>query len=190
MAVDKAAARRAEDSMARTWLGRGNLLLRVACLGAALGGVCAPSMAAEPGGAPHPSALCAAAVQRAEQRHQTPPGLLMTMAKVESGRAAAKGGLQPWPWTIDADGKSFFFDTKEQAVAWARGATARGVTYIDVGCMQIDLPMHPAAFQTLEDAFDPELNADYAARFLRDLRAGPASGNWFAAIGMYHFAHP
>src|SRR5690348_12861900 len=62
------------------------------------------------------SALCLAAIQSAEQRHETPPGLLATIAKVESGRPAA-GGLQPWPWTIDADGQSLYFDTKEQAVA-------------------------------------------------------------------------
>jgi len=135
------------------------------------------------------SALCLAAIQSAEQRHETPPGLLATIAKVESGRPAA-GGLQPWPWTIDADGQSLYFDTKEQAVAWAQQAMARGVGYIDVGCMQIDLPMHPAAFRSLDEAFDPALNVNYAARFLRELHAGPAGGNWFTAIGMYHSRTP
>jgi hypothetical protein len=151
-----------------------------------------PAFAAEPNGADmaHQGAACLAAVAAAEQAHRTPPGLLATIAKVESGRPAAGLGLQPWPWTIDADGQSLFFDNKDAAIAWARQATAKGVGYIDVGCMQVDLPMHPAAFRSLEDAFDPGANADYAARFLRELHDGPAGGNWFTAIGMYHSRTP
>jgi hypothetical protein len=109
---------------------------------------------------------------------------------VETGRPAPTGGLQPWPWTIDADGQSLFFATKDRAVEWARQALARGVGYMDVGCMQVDLQMHPAAFGSLEEAFDPQANAAYAARFLRSLREGPAGGNWFTAIGMYHSRTP
>ncbi len=149
--------------------------------------------AAEPNGATeaaHSGAACLAAVASAEQAHHTPPGLLATIAKVESGRPTAGLGLQPWPWTIDADGQSLFFESKDAAVAWARQATSKGVGYIDVGCMQVDLPMHPAAFRSLEDAFDPAANADYAARFLRELHDGAAGGNWFMAIGLYHSRTP
>jgi len=135
-------------------------------------------------------ALCLQAVAAAERQHDTPPGLLATIARVESGRAAPGGGLQPWPWTIDADGQSLFFDTKDEAVAWARQAMVRGVGYIDVGCMQVDLPMHPNAFRSLDEAFEPEANAAYAGRFLRELHDGPAGGNWFNAIGMYHSRTP
>ncbi len=150
-----------------------------------------PVLAAGPdGSAAHPSAACLAAVAVAERTHQTPPGLLATIAKVESGRASAGLGLQPWPWTIDADGRSLFFDSKDAAVAWARQATTKGVGYIDVGCMQVDLPMHPEAFRSLDEAFDPGANADYAARFLRALHDGPAGGNWFTAVGMYHSRTP
>ena len=163
--------------------------MRAAGLGLIILMLAARTRAADAASA-HPSELCRAAVQAAERRHQTPPGLLATMAKVESGRTEQGSGLQPWPWTVDADGQSLFFDAKEDAVAWARQAMARGVGYIDVGCMQVDLPMHPAAFRSLEQAFDPAANADYAARFLRELREGPAGGNWFAAIGMYHSRTP
>ena len=48
------------------------------------------------------------------------PGLLAVIAKVESGRATSSGAVQPWPWTVDADGQGIFFATKEQAVAWSR----------------------------------------------------------------------
>ncbi|MGH7155666.1 MAG: lytic transglycosylase domain-containing protein, partial [Acetobacteraceae bacterium] len=140
------------------------------------------------GDAPHPSALCLAAIDGAQQRYATPPGLLAVMSKVESGRPAPpSGALQPWPWTVDADGQGMFFPDKQEAVTWSRQALASGaVTYLDVGCMQIDLRMHPAAFRDLEEAFDPTANALYGARYLRELHDGAAAGNWFTAVGMYH----
>jgi hypothetical protein len=64
------------------------------------------------------------------------------------------------------------------------------VTYLDVGCMQVDLRMHPHAFVSLEQAFDPTANAEYGARFLRELHDGIAGGNWFTAIGLYHSQTP
>ena len=40
---------------------------------------------------------------------------------------------------------------------------------IDIGCAQVNLMHHPDAFASLEQAFDPMANADYAARFLKQL---------------------
>ena len=118
------------------------------------------------------------------------PGLLSAIAKVESGRPiTGMNDVRAWPWTIDADGTGLFFDTKEAAVAWARGAPGRGVRFLDAGCMQINLQSHPTAFASLEDAFDPALNADYAARYLVSLHA-EAAGDWNIAVGLYHSHTP
>ena len=135
---------------------------------------------------------CLAAIVAAQRHYDTPPGLLAVMSKVESGRAAPpSGALQPWPWTVDADGQGVFFATKAQAVAWSRQALDSGtVTFLDVGCMQVDLRMHPHAFATLDEAFDPTANTDYGARFLRELHDGVAGGNWFTAVGFYHSQTP
>ncbi len=141
---------------------------------------------------PHSASdLCLDAVAAAQQHSATPPGLLAVIAKVESGRATSSGALEPWPWTVDADGQGIFFATKEQAVAWSRQALDSGtVTFLDVGCMQVDLRMHPNAFRNLNEAFDPLANAEYGARYLRQLHDGIAGGNWFTAIGMYHSQTP
>jgi hypothetical protein len=97
---------------------------------------------------------------------------------------------QPWPWTINAEGEPHFFDTKQQAVAWVRQAEARGMRSIDTGCAQVNLKHHPVAFASLEQAFDPAANADYAARFLKELRDTKAGGNWLTAVGYYHSQTP
>ena len=137
------------------------------------------------------SALCATAVAAAEAKHGLPPGLLGTIAKVESGRpVAGLGDVRAWPWTIDADGQGLFLDSKAAAVAWVQQAQASGQhRFIDVGCLQVDLPLHPAAFRSLDEAFDPGVNADYAARYLRSLQE-EAHGDWNVAVGLYHSHTP
>ena len=40
---------------------------------------------------------------------------------------------------------------------------------MDVGCMQVNLYHHAHAFSSLDNAFDPQSNVDYAARFLRSI---------------------
>ena len=136
------------------------------------------------------SALCSTAIAAAEARRNTLPGLLVAIAKAESGRPIPPlPGLQPWPWAVNADGGAYYFDSKDAAVAWVKQAQARGVAQIDVGCMQINLQSHADAFTSIEQAFDPAANADYAARFLTRLH-DDAGGNWFDAIGYYHSRTP
>jgi hypothetical protein len=132
-----------------------------------------------------PETLCDAAVQTAEAHHRLPSGLLFAISKVESGRFdPAVHRLEPWPWTVQAEGRGLYFENKAQAVRWVEDAMARGVTSIDTGCLQVNLFYHPHAFATLEDAFDPARNADYAARFLLQLYA--SAGDWRQAAGFYH----
>jgi Transglycosylase SLT domain len=136
------------------------------------------------------SGLCASAVQQAEQKYATPPGLLNAIAKAESGRRISGAAtLQPWPWTLNVDGQGLFFASKEQAVAGALKALTHGSSFTDVGCLQVDLQFHPKAFHSLEEALDPVANADYAARFLVSLH-DVTGGNWFAAVGLYHSRSP
>jgi soluble lytic murein transglycosylase-like protein len=129
--------------------------------------------------------VCGGAIRAAQHRHAVPPGLLYAIGQVESGRwDSLRHRVVPWPWSVQAQGQSYYFATKAEAVAWVQAAQSRGILSIDVGCMQVNLMYHPAAFQTLEAAFDPATNADYAARFLVSLHA--ATGDWQKAAGLYH----
>ena len=134
---------------------------------------------------PRAPALCGPAITTAENSLRLPPHLLEAIAEVESGRPdPSTGRLQPWPWTINAEGVGAFFMTKADAIAAVRSLQARGVRSIDVGCMQVNLMFHPTAFASLDEAFDPHANALYAAHFLTVLHAD--SRDWSGAIGAYH----
>jgi hypothetical protein len=54
--------------------------------------------------------------------------------------------------------------------------------------VQVNLMHHPDAFPSLADAFDPEKNAGYGARFLARLHAD--TGDWDRAVGYYHSRTP
>ena len=135
------------------------------------------------------SALCLGAIAEASGRYGLPAGLLAAVARVETGRPLpVTGDRQPWPWSVNADGESLFFDTRTSAAEETTRRLATGARYVDIGCTQIDLRMHPRAFASLAEAFNPALNADYAARMLAGLHdAGHA---WPVAAGLYHSATP
>ena len=133
--------------------------------------------------------LCRPAIYSAEIASRLPAGLLAAVAVVESGRLDKRTGQRtPWPWTINAEGEGYFFDSKAQAIAAVKALRERGVESIDVGCMQVNLLHHPNAFADLDQAFDPAINARYAARFLNDLYV--RTSNWPQAAAFYHSQTP
>ena len=143
-----------------------------------------PALAREAAPVPGPSQLCIAAIGVAERAQRTPARLLAAIARVESGRPDARGVVQPWPWTINAEGTGRFFGSKAEAIAAVEALQARGVRSIDVGCMQVNLMHHPHAFASLDEAFDPSANAAYGARFLSALHHDLST--WPAATAAYH----
>ena len=138
-----------------------------------------------------PGEACRVAILGAAAHYAIPPALMLAMSLVESGRVdPATGAEMPWPWTADIAGQNYRFASGPEAAAWLRAQQARQVRSIDTGCMQVNLMHHPDAFASAEQAFDPVANAQYAARFLRELYDGPAGRNWLRAAGYYHSQTP
>jgi hypothetical protein len=133
--------------------------------------------------------LCRPAVLAAGNDVRLPPGLLLAIARVESGRRdPTSGATVAWPWSINAEGVPMIFDTREAAVAAVEALRVQNVRLIDVGCMQVNLHHHPDAFSSIAEAFDPAANTRYAARFLKRLHN--SAGDWETAIGRYHSTTP
>ncbi len=172
-----------------TWRPRTFLTLAVCCV---LSG--GPPGLVKPGTAfaeQHVPALsiCETAGTAAERSYALPAGLLLAIGRVESGRWDDNlGRVVSWPWTINAAGKGQRFDTKEEAIRTVSALLESGTRSIDIGCFQISLLHHPLAFPALDQGFDPEANANYAARFLTSLFA--RTGTWEAAVQAYHSADP
>jgi len=135
-----------------------------------------------------PFADCEAAIAAVEKTPHIPDKLMPAISRVESGRLdPVTKRVRAWPWTINVEGAGFFFDAKDQAVAAVRALQARGVRSIDIGCMQVNLMHHPTAFASLDEAFEPAVNARYAAQFLMALYR--QTGDWSLAAANYHSAN-
>lgn len=159
------------------------IVTRIAVAVSAL--MCGHAYAAEASNTLPPGEQCQAAINAAEHAQHIPPHLVAAIGKVESGRRdPATGRWAPWPWTIDVGGQGAFFPTKQAAIDAVRTLQAQGVLSIDVGCLQINLSYHGAAFSNLQQAFDPTLNVAYGTQFLKVLFR--QTGDWDSAVGRYH----
>ncbi len=132
---------------------------------------------------------CGLETKRQEQIQAIPDKLLHAISLVESGRwDADRKASFAWPWTVTAEGEGHFLPSKEAAVAEVVRLKRKGITNIDVGCMQVNLQAHPDAFASLDEAFDPASNVSYGARFLNELRSN--TPNWETAAAYYHSQTP
>ena len=135
------------------------------------------------------NSLCRTAIQAEERRSGIPKRLLEAIASVESGRW--QKSLQAniaWPWTVMSEGEGNFYPSRAAAIRAVETLQRRGVSNIDIGCMQINLGYHPDAFSSLHQAFDPAVNVAYAAKFLKELRTQRRS--WDKAVRFYHSSDP
>jgi hypothetical protein len=134
-----------------------------------------------------PAAICLSTADRAADRHGVPRAVMRALTRTETGRAR-DGALQPWAWTVNMEGAGRWFDSRAEALAYVRQEQARGARSFDVGCFQINHRWHGENFDDVEHMFDPDANADYAARFVADLYQ--ETRDWARAAGYYHSRTP
>lgn len=122
---------------------------------------------------------CEAAMQRASARHGVPLAILYAVGMTETGGA---GYLKPY--AMNAAGTSYIASSLPEALRKLDEYRARGITLVDLGCMQINYRWHGDKFANPTQMFEPERNVDYAARFLAELKQ--RHGNWTMAAARYN----
>ena len=123
--------------------------------------------------------VCDTAALSAARTIGVPENVLLAITRTETARYGT-----PWPWTVNMEGDGHWFDSREAALTFVDGQTARGATSFDVGCFQINFRWHGEHFNSISAMFEPLENARYAARFLTELYQ--ELGSWDAAVGAYH----
>ncbi|MEM6972341.1 MAG: hypothetical protein AAF577_06005 [Pseudomonadota bacterium] len=130
-----------------------------------------------------PGERCLPAAKAAAARHGVPLRLLWSIGLTESGHRGTA-----WPWTLNTEGRGRWFDTRAEAASALAEDLAAGRWNIDIGCFQISTRWHGMHFASPAAMLDPDLNADYAARFLAALKS--ETGDWESATGFYHSRTP
>lgn len=123
--------------------------------------------------------VCEREMIQAAKRYDVPLAVLYAVGMTETGK---RGSLQPF--ALNLQGPSFFAANLNDALRRFEEARRSGAKLIDVGCMQINHHFHSSQFRSLEAMFDPHENVNYAARFLKELRA--REGSWTLAAARYH----
>ncbi len=122
---------------------------------------------------------CERSMADAAHRYDVPIAVFYAVGLQETG---GKDGLQPY--ALNIDGRASVQPTLAAGLATFEAARSRGARLIDVGCMQINFRWHGDQFASVADMFDPARNVDYAAKFLRGLRA--REGSWTLAVARYN----
>ena len=123
-----------------------------------------------------------------EEQNDLPVGILSSISNVEAGRIIGQNPKKGWPWTVNHAGEGLIFESKYEAIKYVRKNLELGDKNMDVGCMQISIKWHSENFSTLEEAFDPKSNINYAADFLQKLYS--IHNDWNLAIKHYHSSDP
>jgi len=137
----------------------------------------------QPALASDPSALCDLAALKASAKTGVPISVLKAISLTETGRKQT-GKFRPWPWTVNMEGKGVWFDDSDSAKTYVYKNYKRGARSFDVGCFQLNYKWHGRNFASIDEMFQPDANALYAAGFLLDLYH--ELGDWSAAAGAYH----
>jgi len=137
--------------------------------------------------APNLSLICDQAAAYAAQKTGVPVSVLQAISLTETGRNR-NGEMRPWPWTVNMEGKGVWFDNEDDARAYVYKNYKRGARSFDVGCFQINYKWHGHEFASIEEMFEPNPNALYAANFL--LKLYREKGDWSSAAGAYHSRTP
>jgi len=130
---------------------------------------------------------CDIAARYAAGMTGVPLGVLKALSRTETGRKI-DGQFRPWAWTVNMEGKGRWFPDRKSALTFAKKNYDRGARSFDVGCFQINFKWHGRNFSTLNQMFEPRINALYAARFLQKLYQN--KHDWAAAAGAYHSKTP
>lgn len=133
------------------------------------------------------SSLCDLAAHTAAREFEIPVDVLLAITRTETGRVGLKG-LRPWPWTVNMEGTGYWFSNRTDALKFTIDRQQNGATSFDVGCFQINYKWHGKFFNSVDDMFEPILNARYAAHFLEQLFL--EFGSWSNAAGAFHSRTP
>ena len=113
-----------------------------------------------------------------------PADILYALSAKETNTSLSDGTYSPWPYSINFNGKSYFFD---DYLAYRRACHQlidSGHVNFDIGPFQVNYRYHKDDVNTIDDLIDIYQNGLVAARIIK--RYYKQTGDWITAAGLYH----
>lgn len=126
--------------------------------------------------------------QQVAQNLKVPEQLFYGIALNESGKQLGRQAVRPWPWTLNVEGKAYFYSTRMACHSALVEFLNQGKTLIDIGLMQVNWRYHQAKLINPWQALDPYFNLQVGATILRE--EYDKTQDWYQAAGRYHSPGP
>lgn len=119
------------------------------------------------------------------RRAQVPGQYFYAIALNESGKQLLSRDFRPWPWTLNVEGKAYFYPTRKACHAALMAFMRQGKQLIDIGLMQVNWHYHrDKLHQDPWLALDPYFNMQVGAAIFRG--EYDKTHDWQEALGRYH----
>ena len=129
-------------------------------------------------------AFVPAGYQQVARLSQVPERYFYGIALNESGKQLISKDVRPWPWTLNVEGKAYFYPTRQACYQALIDFLGQGKKLIDIGLMQVNWHYHQDKLRNPWQALDPYFNLHVGARILRD--EYDKTHDWYQAVGRYH----
>jgi hypothetical protein len=136
------------------------------------------------GQCPDALAFVPSGYQQVARLSQVPEQYFYGIALNESGKQLVSRDFRPWPWTLNVEGKAYFYPTRKACHAGLTGFLHQGKKLIDIGLMQVNWHYHQDKLIDPWQALDPYFNLHVGARILRS--EYEKTHDWYQAVGRYH----
>ena len=132
----------------------------------------------------HANAFVPPGYQQVARLSQVPEQYFYGIALNESGKQLISRDFRPWPWTLNVEGRAYFYPTRKACYVGLTGFLRQGKKLIDIGLMQVNWHYHQDKLHDPWQALDPYFNLQVGAKILRD--EYDKTHDWFQAVGRYH----
>lgn len=122
--------------------------------------------------------------QQVARLSQVPEHYFYGIALNESGKQLISRDFRPWPWTLNVEGKAYFYPTRKACYLALIDFLEQGKKLIDIGLMQVNWHYHQDKLRDPWQALDPYFNLHVGARILRN--EYDKTHDWYQAVGRYH----
>lgn len=124
--------------------------------------------------------------EQAADEQGVDPVLLYSVTLLESARQVGEGRIKPWPYAIGVNGYnlSLYPQSRQEAEAILSYLISLGITNVDIGLGQVNLPSHAHCVGHWSELLDPQKNLRVAAAILKE--ALESTADLVLGVGHYH----
>jgi soluble lytic murein transglycosylase-like protein len=130
------------------------------------------------------SAFVPSGYQQVARLAEVPEQYFYGIALNESGKQLISRDFRPWPWTLNVEGKAYFYPTRKACYLALTDFLKVGKKLIDIGLMQVNWHYHQDKLHDPWQALDPYFNLQVGATILR--HEYDLTHDWYQAVGRYH----